>query len=144
LEIAFATDLLRYYSKSELQPIVDLAKTFKSTIRIVNVAKDAKPLSDIQKFNLNSIQKYFGDIPNQLHSTNWVNSISRTLEVFSQELDVHLLALLNYPHSYLEKVNREPVVKKIAFHTRIPLLVIPEIGMTSSSKQRRKNVMARV
>ena len=99
-------------------------------------------LTDVQKFNLNTIQKHFGDIPNYLHSASLTNSISRTLELFTSELDVHLLALLNYPHSYLEKVSREPVVKKIAFHTRIPLLVIPEMSMGVATKRNKLTPLA--
>lgn len=135
LEIAFATDLYRFYSLSELQPVIDLAKAFKSTIQIVNVTEEGKTLSDIQKFNFQTIQKHFGDIPSYLRSASFTNSISKTLELFTEELDVYLLALLNYPHGYLGKISREPVVKKIAFHTRIPLLVIPEMSMGAPSKR---------
>lgn len=143
LEIAFATDLYRFYSQSELQTIMDFANTFKSTVRIVNVTTGTKSLTDIQKFNLYTIQKHFGSIPNYLHSAYLTNSISKTLELLTEELDVHLLALLNYPHSYLEKASREPVVKKTAFHTRIPLLVIPEMSMATPSKRKKEAILAK-
>ncbi|MGC1515611.1 MAG: universal stress protein [Maribacter sp.] len=134
LEIAFATDLYRFYSKSELQPVINLAKAFNSTIQIVTVQEEGIALSDTQKFNLRAIQKHLGDIPSYLVFTTLNDSISRTLELFVEELGIYLLALLNYPQEYLEKLSREPVVKKIAFHTRIPLLVIPEITMGISSR----------
>ena len=133
-EIAFATDFNRFYTESELQPILDLAETFKATIRIVHVQYEIKALSELQQFNLNMLRKYLNDVEHYLHTITEMNSVSKTLEVFAEELDVHLLAMLNYQHSYMEKMTREPVVKRLAFHTQIPLLVIPELGMSKPSK----------
>lgn len=128
-EVVFATDFKRYYSASELEPLIDLAKSFKATIRIVYVQNKIKALSEIQQFNLDMLRKYFGKIDHYVHTVSELNSVSKTLEVFADELDIHLLAMLNYQHSYMERMTREPVVKQVAFHTQVPLLVIPELGM---------------
>ncbi len=135
-EIAFATDFNRFYTQSELQPMIDLAEIFKATIRIVHVQYEIKALSEIQQFNLNMLRKYLSNSEHYLHTVSELNSVSKTLEVFAEELDIHLLAMLNYQHSYMEKMTREPVVKRLAFHTRIPLLVIPELGMSKPTKSK--------
>ncbi len=132
-EIAFATDFKRFYSVSELLPIIDLASTFKAAIRIVYVQHEIKALDELQQFNLNMLRKYLKEVEHYVHTVSELNSISKTLEVFSSELDIHLLAMFNYQHSYVEKMTREPVVKKTAFHTQIPLLVIPELGLETST-----------
>ncbi|PCE66752.1 universal stress protein [Sediminicola luteus] len=132
-EIGFATDFNRFYAESELRPVIELARTFKATLRIVYVQYKIEPLTEVQRFNLNMLRKYLGDIEHYVHTVSELNSVSRTLEVFSQELDLHLLAMLNYQHSYVEKMTREPVVKRIAFHTQVPLLSIPEMDMSASS-----------
>lgn len=143
-EIAFATDFNRFYSLSELQPMIDLAKAFKAAIRIVHVQYEIKALSEIQMFNLNMLRKYLNEVEHYVHTVSELNSVSKTLEVFTKELDIHLLAMLNYQHSYMEKMTREPVVKRMAFHTQIPLLVIPELGMNmpSRSPMNSKNAIA--
>lgn len=128
-EIAFATDFNRFYTASELQPLLSLAKMFNATIRVVHVQYKLKALSELQQFNLNMLRRYLKDAEHYVHTVSELNSISHTLEIFTEELDIHLLALLNYQHSYMEKMTREPVVKRAAFHTQIPLLVIPELGM---------------
>jgi len=33
--------------------------------------------------------------------------------------------MIKYKHSFIERVTREPVIKKMTFHTTIPVLVIP-------------------
>jgi len=143
-EIAFATDFNRFYSQSELQPMIDLAHAFKATIRIVHVQYEIKALTEIQQFNLNMLRKYLSECEHYLHTVSELNSVSKTLEVFAEELDIHLLAMLNFQHSYMEKMTREPVIKRLAFHTQIPLLVIPELGMSKSKKPRigKENAVA--
>ncbi|MDV7139868.1 universal stress protein [Maribacter sp. TH_r10] len=142
-EIAFATDFNRFYSLSELQPIIDLAKAFKAVIRIVHVQYEIKALTEIQMFNLNMLRKYLNEVEHYVHTVSELNSVSKTLDVFTKELDIHLLAMLNYQHSYMEKMTREAVVKRMAFHTQIPLLVIPELGMNmpAKSSMNRKNAV---
>lgn len=137
-EIAFATDFNRFYSQSELKPLIELAKSFNATIRIVHVQYQIKALNEMQQFNLDMLRKYFGEVEHYIHTVSELNSISQTLEIFSKELDIHLLAMLNYQHSYMEQMTREPIVKRTAFHTQIPLLVIPELGMTLSSTKQIK------
>ncbi len=134
-EIAFATDFTRFYTKSELKPLVELAAIFDATVRIVHVQYEIKSLSELQLFNLGMLRKYLGGVEHYVHTVSELNSVSKTLEVFSKEMDIHLLAMLNYQHSYMEQLIREPVVKRVAFHTQIPLLVIPELGMTSNLKE---------
>ena len=136
-EIAFATDFNRFFTQTELQPIMDLATTFNATIRIVHVQYEIKALSEIQQFNLNMLRKYLSKVEHYVHTVSELNSVSKTLEVFAEELDIHLLAMLNYHHSYMERMTREPVVKRLAFHTQIPLLVIPELGMSKPFKSMR-------
>ncbi|MGB5818964.1 MAG: universal stress protein [Saonia sp.] len=142
-EIVFATDFNRFYTTSELQPLIDLAKVFNATIRIVHVQYEIKALTEIQQFNLDMLRKYLNNIEHYVHTVSELNSVSKTLEVFAEELDIHLLAMLHYQHSYMEKMTREPIIKRVAFHTQIPLLVIPELGMggVSKSKKVRKNTL---
>ena len=128
-EIAFATDFNRFYTTSELSPLLELAEMFQATIRIVHVQQGIKALSELQQFNLNMLRRYLNDTEHYVHTVSELSSVSKTLEIFSQELNIHLLAMLNYQHSYMEQMTREPIVKRTAFHTQIPLLVIPELGM---------------
>nr|WP_297789227.1 universal stress protein [uncultured Allomuricauda sp.] len=137
-EIAFATDFNRFYTSSELSPLLEMAKMFNATIRIVHVQYGIKALTELQQFNLNMLRRYLGDVEHYVHTVSELNSVSHTLETFSKELDIHLLAMLNYQHSYMEKMTREPIIKRTAFHTQIPLLVIPELGMEGVYKEAKE------
>ena len=115
-----------------------MAKTFNATVRIVHVQYEIKALTEIQMFNLTMLRKYLSSVDHYVHTVSELNSISKTLEVFTDELGIHLLALLNYSHSYMERMTREPIVKRVAFHTQIPLLVIPELGMNAPSRNKKE------
>ncbi len=138
-EIAFATDFNRFYTKSELNPLLEMASAFDATIRIVHVQYETKVLSELQQFNLSMLRKYLGKVEHYVHTVSELNSISKSLEVFTQELDIHLLAMLNCQHSFMEKMTREPIVKRVAFHIQIPLLVIPELGMNLTTRIKNQN-----
>ncbi len=135
-EIAFATDFNRFYAQSELQPLIEMAKAFGAAIRIVHVQYEIKALTELQQFNLGMLRKYLKNVEHYVHTVSELNSVSQTLETFTNELDIHLLAMLNFQHSYMERMTREPVVKRVAFHTQIPLLVIPELGMELAPKRK--------
>lgn len=135
-EIAFATDFNRFYTISELKPLLDMAKAFGATVRIVNVQYEIKPLTELQLFNLSMLRKYLGEVEHYVHTVSELNSVSKTLELFSTELDIHLLAMLNYQHSFMERLTREPIVKRVAFHLQTPLLIIPELSMASTLKSK--------
>ncbi|MEB8346636.1 universal stress protein [Flavobacteriaceae bacterium KMM 6898] len=136
-EIAFATDFNRFYTISELLPLVEMAKTFKATIRIVHVQYKIRELTEIQQFNLNMLCKYLNGVEHSIHTVTELNSVSKTLEAFSEDLDIHLLAMLNYQHSLMENLTKEPIVNRLVFHSNIPLLVIPELGMGTSSGSKK-------
>lgn len=139
-EIAFATDFNRFYTKSELKPLIDMAASFDAVVRIVHVQNEIKALTELQFFNLSMLRKYLGSVEHYVHTVSELNSVSKTLETFSIELDIHLLAMLHYEHSYMERLTREPVVKRIAFHTNTPLLVIPELRMGRTAKKSNKEI----
>ncbi len=138
-EIAFATDFKRFYSKNELLPLVDLAKSFDATIRIVYVQQEEGSLTQEQRFNLGMLQKYFDGVKHYQHTLTKSDSVAESLKVFTKELDIYLLAMLQYKHSFIEKLTKEPIVKRVVFHTQIPFLVIPELGMSSTIRNMKKN-----
>jgi hypothetical protein len=47
--------------------------------------------------------------------------------------------MLNYQHSLMENLTKEPIVNRLVFHSNIPLLVIPELGMGASSGSKKNS-----
>lgn len=139
-EITFATDFNRFYTLSELQPLLDLAISFKATIRVAYVQEELQPLTDVQQFNLSMLRKYLGSLAYYIHTISEVQNVSKTLAKFAQALDIHLMAMLQYSHSYVSRITNQHTVKSSTFTTQIPLLIIPELRMGNSISIRQKKM----
>ncbi|WP_298759206.1 universal stress protein [uncultured Psychroserpens sp.] len=124
-QIAFPTDYTRFYDDKELRPLKDLADLFDSKILPVCILSKDK-LTDIQEYNMSMLKNYlehyntsFHFMPNYTKKTDEIND-------FITLLEVDMLAMINYKHSFIESIIKEPIIKKIGFHPIIPFLVISE------------------
>lgn len=123
-EIAFATNFERIYHHAEVHPIISMAKSQEATIRMIHVY-DKPGLNTIQQYNSNTLEQYFKNVEYDFHVIRDFSTIENAIQAFIEELDIDLLAMINYKHSFIERLTREAVIKKITFHTTIPFLVIP-------------------
>ncbi|WP_373073118.1 universal stress protein [Zeaxanthinibacter enoshimensis] len=130
-EIAFATNFEHAFSGKELEPLFTISSISVSFIRIVRVSSNGD-LSAEQQHNkeiltglLRSYSYGFQEIPEQ-------GKISRTIMKWANDSEeIGMIAIVNYHHSFLEKLISENIIKRVAFNTRLPLLVFP---MQSSQK----------
>jgi nucleotide-binding universal stress UspA family protein len=122
-QIAFPTDFNRYFGE-ELQPIKRISELYDSKIRIVHITKETN-LSKKQDYNLCMLKVNF---ENHAHSFHWMPDYAdKTQEIndFIEELGINILAMINYEHSFIERIINEPIVNKIGFRPTVPFLVIP-------------------
>ena len=122
-QIAFPTDFNRFYGE-ELLPLKHVAGLYDSKIRIVHITKDSN-LSKTQDYNLAMLKVYLENHP---HSFHWMpDYANKSVEIndFIDELDINILVMINYKHSFIESIVNEPIVTKIGFQPVIPFLVIP-------------------
>ena len=122
--IAFATDFSRIYFPSEVKPILSLAKMNEARIRMIHVYDEPK-LNAIQEYNSKSLENYFKGVQNDFHVIPEYTNVSNGIQAFVEELEIDFLAMINYEHSFIERLSREPVIKKIMFNSQIPFLVSP-------------------
>lgn len=124
-QIAFPTDFNRFYSDKELKPLKQIADLYNSKIRIVHINEE-EILNDVQEYNLMMLQSFLNDYDYSLHWMPKYSSKTNEINDFVKELEINILAMINYKHSFIDKIINEPVIKKIGFHTNVPFLVISE------------------
>lgn len=122
--IGFATDFKRGYSKEELEPLITLTKLWKSTIRMVEVYKKTT-LSPDKKAHLQELEDLLAAVDYRFHVVPEFSSLENCINIFDNELDIDLLVMIDYPKTFFESLMREPVVKKMSFHTTLPFLILP-------------------
>ncbi|WP_347173818.1 universal stress protein [Polaribacter uvawellassae] len=124
-KIAFPTDFNRPYNLLELKPLIDLAEIKDSKIKIFHINQKEK-LSDKQERNFETLKDF---IKKYEHDFYWEpKEEKKEVEInnFIKDLGIDILAMVNYKHSFIESITKEPVIKKIGFQPIIPFYVIPE------------------
>ena len=124
-QITFPTDYNRSYDEKELRPLKHLADLYQSKIRIVHINED-KNLSEVQTRNMEELKGYLAGYDYSFHWLTDTSSKSKSIATFIDALEIDILAMINYKHGVLERILNEPVIKKLAFHPTVPILVIPK------------------
>lgn len=123
--IAFATDYRHQYQKLELKPLLQIAELWKSKMHIVHMRTEETLDEDQEKlqellFRLLDPVKYEHD------EISYHPTLAYRINEWAEENKIDMLAMFNSSHSFFRKLLREPVLKKIAFKTNMPFLVLQE------------------
>lgn len=124
-KIIFPTEFSNFFSKTQLTALTKLAGLWRSQVLVFHVAQEFK-LSEQQKANKQILKERLENISYSFHNVPIHTTVSETIREFANEQGANLICLVQYSHSFMEKLTQEPVVKKVGFHTEIPLLVLPE------------------
>jgi len=123
-QVAFPTDYNRFYSFLELDVLKDFVSLFNSKIRVVHINVENK-LNNIQEYNIESLKNYLEDYEYSLHwMPNYTNK-TKEINVFIEDLNIDILVMIKYKHSFFEKLIKEDLIKKLVLTSRVPFLVIP-------------------
>ncbi len=125
-EIAFATDFKKPFNANAINPIRSLALLCGATIRIVHI-QEKEGLDTIQKVNLESILSYFEPVPCTIDKMPHFISKAKVLQIYLEDTDIEMFAIINYEYAELEKMLREPIVEKMLKKIDIPYFIVPDI-----------------
>jgi len=124
-KILFPTELTRPYTKYELKPLIKLATIWNSEILICYIAQEFSLLEE-QLANKEVLIKRLDKVAHSFHNVELQASVADSISSFAEETMADMIVLINYKHTFIEKLTREAVVKKVGFHSKIPLLVLPQ------------------
>ncbi len=123
-EIAFVTDYVKNYDAGLLEPLLFISKQYKSKICVMHINEE-EVLNGNQEMNRSVLLEYLSHLEYSLHWMPLFKNKATTIHAFLDELGIDMLAMVNYPHSFLDRITREPVIKRVAFDLDIPFLIIP-------------------
>ena len=124
-QIAFITDYKRNFSAAVLQPLLDIASTYGSKIRVMHI-KEEHELNKHQQSNKSILEEYLSKLTYTIHEMPYYGSKAKVIQHFLEDMEVDMVSLVHYKHGFLEELLREPVIKKVIFHAQVPMLVLPE------------------
>lgn len=124
-QIGFPTDFNRLYGE-ELLAIKKLAALHNSAINILHI-NGMETLSDTQRNNFDILKEYLKNEPHTFYwKTDYVKK-EQAIKDFIKENSINVLTMINYEHSFVENLIKEPIINKMGFHSEIPFMVIPRI-----------------
>ncbi|RNL85373.1 universal stress protein [Sinomicrobium pectinilyticum] len=121
-EIIFPTSYELPYKKTEISPLLHIAREFKPTIRILHI-RENEELTETQIENRRLLEDNLNGVKYTFHSlTNIEPAIG--ISCFTESRNADLITLVNRKHSLLYRLIEKPVVKGISFYTNTPILVM--------------------
>ena len=127
--ILFATN---HFEENQelLNPIVDMAKLYSSTIHVVvfidtDYAEAYDYVYSIKELNhyIEFLQKTYPDVSftgKLLEGENFES----TIEKYNDKNVVDIIAMITYPKTFWDKFLKKRITKNMAFHSKIPVLAI--------------------
>ena len=112
------------YEPFMIKLLLDLIGLWKAEIHVVYAAKDfglnrtqASHKKLLEK-QLKTQETVFAEVPLQ-------TTVADAIRNYADTSETDLIFLIRHKHSFLEALTKEKVVKRIAFDTHIPLLILP-------------------
>ena len=112
-QIAFPTDFNRFYGE-ELLAIKKIAALHNSALNILSI-NGMDMLTDTQRNNFDILKEY---LKNDQHTFYWKSDYSKkedAIKDFIKENSINLLTMINYEHSFIENLIKEPIIKKMGY-----------------------------
>lgn len=122
--ITFAWNLHDISHPDNLNVLFDLAATHKAKMDIVHIAEEGTKDSVNVEKETSHIKKFAKDyefVFSVTENNDIVDGLNECVDKFGSDL----IALIPQKHSFFERLLNEPSSKKMAFHTHVPLLTIP-------------------
>lgn len=123
-EILFATGFEHIYDTYELNPMIKMAKICNSKIQVLHLIAGEKETKTEFKAR-KVIEERLKEVQHDILELTKTDKISTEIEkITSQHQAIGMIVLINYWHSFLEKLTHESVIKNLAFKTSLPLMVL--------------------
>lgn len=125
-KVVFACDSDASGGSKTIQPLKDLIKPFNSKLFVVNVIHEKSDSKYDDAINGVQLDQNLSGINHSFHfpeSENVIEEISH----FSENHNADLIAIVPHRHNLIERLFQKSHSKTLAFHTKIPLLALPDM-----------------
>jgi len=124
-EIVFPTSYKTHYKRRELNHLVDIAKKCDSNIAILHVSEQTEFTKE-QEEQKKLLTEIFAGIKYSFHFLTYY-SVESALNIFVESRGSNMVAFINKKHAFFGSILTNPLVKGIAFYSKVPILVMHDI-----------------
>lgn len=124
-EIAFPSDFNLSYDMNILQPLTNIIKNLKSSLRIIHIQSKNASLNSEQLNNKELLSDYFEEFNPSFHFLTNKN-VEDAIQCFVESRAVDMIVMVAKNLNYFQNILFHTKVEKITYHTDIPFLVLHE------------------
>lgn len=124
-EIVFPTNYKTNFKKQELKHLINIAKSSNASIKILHVSEDGK-LNEQQTNNKKLLDEYFEEVSHSFHLLSQL-SVPAAINCFVESRESDMVAFINSKHSFFASILNQPLVKGIAYSSKVPILVMHDL-----------------
>lgn len=124
-EIVFPTGFKSTLKNNKLSCLVDIATICEASVKVLHVSEDGK-LNPNQAENKALLESYFQKTDHTFHFLSNNLSVPATINCFVESRESDMVAFMNRKHSFFKSILNQPLVKGIAFTSKVPILVMHE------------------
>src|SRR5690606_24395069 len=124
-EIVFPTNYKTSVKKQELKHLINIAQISNASIKILHVSEDGK-LNNQQTNNKKLLDEYFEEVSHSFHLLSQL-SVPAAINCFVESRESDMVAFINSKHSFFASIFNQPLVKGIAYDSKVPILVMHDL-----------------
>lgn len=123
-QMSYMTNFRHSLERSSLSVVKSIATHHKASLYVVHISDD-HTMNSLQEKNKTFLSDYFESTCLNFQTIPCEKSKAKTLAKFAEVQKIDLLVMHYYPHYFLAKLFREPVVLDLSIYTKIPILILP-------------------
>ncbi len=109
-----------YHTLDSMLKLVDMLQL---GVDVITLNRDEKTMTHEEEANRQLVREKLKNVPATFHFT-WHNKVEEGIIAFTKAHDIGMIAILPKSYSFIEKLFRESLTEKMAFHSPVPLLVL--------------------
>ncbi|MEM8966976.1 MAG: universal stress protein [Bacteroidota bacterium] len=118
------TNLTKMSSLTALDKIKQLVHRFNAKLDVLYIRPHKKELTTEQLHFQNALENYFADTPHHLH-TLVCDDVNEGIHRYLAQHEMDVLTMIPQQRNFIEQLFQASKTRHMLFHTRIPLLAIP-------------------
>lgn len=121
-EIVFPTDYKTPFKRKEIGDLIEISNLYDAIINVVHIDKDKDgKLSKKEKINKDLLQEILQGTNYKIHFLP-ADKISSGINKFIDDHGCDMIAFLNRKHLFFRSILSNPLVKKIGYEPKVPIL----------------------
>lgn len=124
--IVLASDYIETANTTTFNPLIELAEIFNSKVFILNVVRELETITTISKAVEGIKLNHTLDSINHSFHYSKSEDIIDGINDFVDEQKIDMVVMIPRAHSVLHNLLHESNCKRMAFHTKVPLLALHE------------------